>query len=187
MSIAANKSRTAQAPKPSKQSRIITAIAIKPSPNPDEDADGNPVFQILFVETSGKQRLAPCTKTVFQQITSNGLCADHRNNFRLRLGADNLTVSSIDRFSKPELNTVFKATGEDGEEATMVFQRHADKTFSLKSQPQDTPPAIADEITELIHANPDVDMDDYLDGRYHVTGVTKKGGATMVFVSPVAK
>lgn len=73
-------------PKAKSPTKIVNAISIKPSPLPEQDDDGNTVFKILYVTTDGKQKLAPCTKLIFQQIVSNRLCADHRNNFRLQIG-----------------------------------------------------------------------------------------------------
>ena len=186
MSIAANTPKAKAQTKGKPSARIIHAIAIKPSPLPETDEEENLAYKILFVTADGKQKTAPCTKSIFQQVVANRLTADHRNNFRLRLAADNATVQSIDKYPKPELNTVFKAVGEE-DQAEVVLQRHKDKTFTLKSQPQDVSPAVVDEITELIHAHPDVDVDDFLDGRYQITGITKKGGAEMIFVNPTAK
>lgn len=180
------KPKTGLTPKPKVASKVVQAIAIKPSPLPEKDAEDNVVFKICYVAASGKQQTHVCSKSVFQAVETQRLTYDHKNNFRLRLGADD-TVTSIDKYPKPELNSVFKTSGEEGEDRGLVFQRHKDKSFTLKSQPQDVSPAVVDEVLQLLHENPEVDADDYLDGRYQVTGITKKGGAEMVFISPEAK
>jgi len=180
------KTKTVMSPKPKLTSKVIQAIAIKPSPVPDKDGEDNVVFKICYVSASGKQQLQVCSKAVYQAIETQRLTFDHKNNFRLRLGADD-TVTSIDKYPKPELNSVFKTSGEEGEDRGLVFQRHKDKSFSLKSQPADVVPAVVDEVLQLLHENPDVDDGDYLDGRFVVTGITKKGGAEMIYVNPEAK
>ncbi len=165
--------------------RVIQAIAIKPSPIPEE-VDGKTVFKITYVSTDAKQVTRVCSDLVFRQVTDSRLSFDHRNNFRLRLSADGSTVQSIDRVPKPDLNTIFKAVGEE-DSNLVAFQRHKDNTFTLKGQPADAPPAVIDEISDLLHENPEADADDFLDGRFKVDSVTKKGGSTIVYVDPTEK
>lgn len=165
--------------------KVIQAIAIKPSPLPEE-AVGQLTFEITYVSTDGRQVYAPCTQQVFKQIADSRLTFDHRNNFRLRLAADGKTIQSIDRVPKPELNTIFKAVGEE-ETNLVAFQRHKDNTFTLKSQPADVSSAVVDEISELLHENPEADADDYLAGRFKVDSMTKKGGSVIVYVDPIEK
>lgn len=180
------KPKTGLSPKPKTATKVIQAVAIKPSPIPEKDSEDNTVFKICYVSTAGKQLTHVCTKSVWQAVETQRLTFDHKNNFRLRLGADD-TISSIDKYPKPELNSVFKTSGEEGEDKGLVFQRHKDKSFTLKSQPADVATAVVDEVLQLLHENPDVDDGDFLDGRYVVTGLTKKGGAEMIYVNPEAK
>jgi hypothetical protein len=165
--------------------KVIQAIAIKPSPLPAE-VDGQTTFQMTYVNTNGRQVYQACTQQVFKQIQDSRLTFDHRNNFRLRLAGDSKTIQSIDRFPKPELNTIFKAVGEE-DTNLVVFQRHKDDTFTLKSQPAETPASVVDEISELLHANPEADADDYLDGKFKVDSITKKGGAVIIHVDPTER
>jgi len=186
MSTESKPARLGLSPKPKISTKVIQAIAIKPSPVPEKDEEDNTAFKLCYVSTQGKQLVHLCSKAVFQAIENQRLTFDHKNNFRLRLGTDD-TVTSLDKYPKPELNSVFKTSGEEGEDKGLVFQRHKDKSFTLKAQPSDVATAVVDEVLSLLHEHPEVDDGDYLDGRYIVTGITKKGGAEMIYVNPQAK
>lgn len=163
--------------------RIHNAIAITPSPEPEADRAGKMVFRVCFVEPSGKLTTRECSKQLYQQIIENRLPHDHRNDFKLRENADGLIVS-VDTFPKPELNSVFKTTGEDENGGSLAFQRHEDKTFSLRSVPTNVSMSVAEDISSLLAQYPDVTDGDFLDGRYKVAGVSKRGGTEMVFINP---
>lgn len=177
------------------QLKKVDAISIR-LPGESKDSNGDWSFRISYVEPSGKLVHKPCTRKIWQEVTTEQLFKKFRYNFEIFLDAEDV-VQHINALVKREfLPAGFSES--DFEENYGTLEKVAETKFlEITKDPTDTlrvmraPSSCSrpteDEIVESLASDLNVKSGTYLLGKYRIEEIRERDNTITYYIDTTFK
>ena len=166
------------------------AISIR-LPGEQEDSEGNWTFQMSYVEPSGKLIHRPCTRKIWQEITTEKLFKKFRYNFEIFEDEDgkvqhiNATVKREflpAGFTEEDYENEYSSSDKVADTKFLEITRDPTDTLRVMRAPSSCTRPTEDEITESLAGDLNVKSGTYLLGKYRIEEICERDNVLTYYI-----